>query len=260
MPASIPTHDALSLAILIALVLSSAGAPALSAYAGALLTSCGVPISRSLVYAMTLALLGSTGLVLLGADLLLSPLWHMLPLNAGATLATIALAMAPAVGLLAYTADIAIGRRIIRSTRPTARQVQPPHTSIAASSPWQRATPSMTRPPATRTEPLRHEPPQLDPPWLLSVIGAGEELAIRAILVTTSGASLAFLPITAALVTVWFAAIHVRFGAAQFWQKLPLSIGATLLLMMGGVIPAALAHALFNIAAARRLRTLAGAS
>ena len=257
MQASILIHDPVILALQLSLVLSSCGAPALSAYAGAMLHACGKNLQPSIVYAITLAFLGCGQIVVFGPDLLTSPLTRGAPMLANSIATACALILAPAIAYLSYSADLAIGRRIYRRRKPFADAPPQMAALIASSSPWERgADGAKAASRVPRSVPPANKQPPRHSTALLCGIGAGEELAIRAVIITVCTVSFLPVAVVALLAALWFSAIHVRFGAGQIWQKLPLSIGASLLFLAGGIIPAAVAHALFNYAVARRLRTL----
>lgn len=237
-PTPDPIHAVLGATYLLAL----ASPMVLSAYLRAFVPARWTAPDPLPLYAGVLATLGALGVAVLGASILLAPL----PGSAGTALAT--LAVAPALGWLAF----AIERRHTLRRRRAGLRIEaaaPPRMHVRAASPW--AAPAPESPARTRPAPALSATP-----LLMATIAVLEEVVFRAVL-------LSFLPVLmpgahagwiAAACCLWFCLAHVQFGVAQVWLKLPLSLFATVLYLAGGVPAAALVHVVFNLLAVRQRR------
>lgn len=85
--------------------------------------------------------------------------------------------------------------------------------------------------------------------FTLGAIAVFEEIVLRAVLISSLAYLLPDLPITIMLVAVcvWFVIVHIQFGIQQAYLKLPLSVCTTVFYAIGGLIPAAIVHASFNL-------------
>ncbi|MHA6720535.1 hypothetical protein ACX40Y_13930 [Sphingomonas sp. RS6] len=257
----IPIPDPARLAAMLALLLAAAAAPATAAYtralAGTLLPHRTAQIAADGLsnYAALLMTLALVGIGTFGLPLL----WSGWIDDHGAPYATaLALVAAPLIGRTAFAMDLALGRRRRRRAIPVAAPAQR-RARIARHSPWQALPPQQAAMPrAGTTEPGLTDIAGADRRLLVG-IGILEEIAVRALPIIVIATLWPNIPnvLTAACIGIWFAALHARFEPSEFFRKLPLSAGATALLLTGGPIPAALAHALFNRAVAERHRTAA---
>jgi membrane protease YdiL (CAAX protease family) len=203
-----------------------------------------------LVYTAVLVLTVAWGCALLGFGWMAggTPLWWALGLPLGGGL-----------GLLAERLDRAIVRRFARrnlagSGRPARLDSQARTRVVTQVTPLTRPSRRGVRSVQSHHLAVENLRPVL---WSMVTIAILEELVFRGVLV-----QLCFLVGDAylrgallLLTTVVFALSHIQFGWPHVWGKAPLGLFALLAtLLTGSILPAILAHLLFNVRAWQALR------
>lgn len=257
-PVFTPIPDSAALAAKLALLLASSSPMAISAYLSAFVAMIGgdrrVSLAPITIYLRSLILLAILCFAWIGPAMVL-PLFGKMPKDVEAGAFGTAVVVAPLLGLAAFKADEWLGRSIARrevALHVGRYSVDPrKQADITPASPW-----------SIRVQPVRvavRSKPQAlfdTSPAQLAAIGSLEEVVMRGMMIVgvlkLAPATPILLPAFVAL--LWFPAAHIRFGRAQVLQKFPLSIVATALLLLGGTIPAAIAHGVYNLSAAQRLR------